>query len=118
MFKGVVPVTASLRDEATPTPASSTTSESPPTLRRAPFEADDALDADREDEHDDDESSNQGDNAFAWPTHNSYDEQRLEMFIFRPMYVPSWSSKNYVDLFHYVITYPRTSHDEKSLTYP
>ena len=97
MFKGVVPVTASLRDEATPTPASSTTSESPPTLRRAPFEADDALDADREDEHDDDESSNQGDNAFAWPTHNSYDEQRLEM-IFLDQF--SWSSKNYVDFFN------------------
>jgi len=73
-----IPVTASLtRDEATPTPASSTTSESPPTLRRAPFEADeDGLDADREDDQDDDESSNQGDNAFAWPTNNSYDEQR------------------------------------------
>ena len=37
----------------------------------------DGLDADREDDQDDDESSNQGDNAFAWPTNNSYDEQRL-----------------------------------------
>ena len=37
----------------------------------------DSLDADREDDQDDDESSNQGDNAFAWPTNNSYDEQRL-----------------------------------------
>ena len=38
----------------------------------------DGLDADREDDQDDDESSNQGDNAFAWPTNNSYDEQRLD----------------------------------------
>ena len=37
----------------------------------------DGLDADREDDQDDDESSNQGDNAFAWPTNNSYDEQRF-----------------------------------------
>ena len=75
---GVVPVVAPpssilSRDEDTPTPASSTASDSPPTLRRAPFEDDE--DADREDDRDD-ESSNQGDNAFAWPTHNSYDEQR------------------------------------------
>ena len=71
---GVVPVTASLqnREETTPTPASSTASESPPTLRRPPFEADEEDD----DRDDNDESSNQGDSAFAWPTHNSYDEQR------------------------------------------
>jgi len=77
---GVVPTTASLgnnasqgnnRDDATPTPLSSTTSDSPPTLRRPPVEGDD------DDDNDDlDASSNQGDNAFAWPTHNSYDEQR------------------------------------------
>lgn len=70
---GVVPNTASLgniRDEATPTPVSSTTSDSPSTLRRPPFGSDE------DDENDPDASSNQGDNAFAWPTHNSYDEQR------------------------------------------
>ena len=68
-----VPVTANLREETTPTPASSTASESPPTLRRPPFEADEG---DNEIIDDNDTSSNQGDNAFAWPTHNSYDEQR------------------------------------------
>ena len=52
---------------------SSTTSDSPPTLRRPPFEGDD------DDENDPDNSSNQGDNAFAWPTHNSYDEQRYSV---------------------------------------
>jgi len=70
---GVVPNTASLgniRDEVTPTPVSSTTSDSPSTLRRPPFGSDE------DDENDPDASSNQGDNAFAWPTHNSYDEQR------------------------------------------
>lgn len=69
---GVIPVTTSLREETTPTPASSTASDSPPTLRRPPFDGEE-----REDDEDrEDESSNQGDNAFAWPTHNSYDEQR------------------------------------------
>ena len=57
---------------------SSTTSDSPPTLRRPPVEGDD------DDDNDDlDASSNQGDNAFAWPTHNSYDEQRFVAFLVR-----------------------------------
>ena len=74
---GVIPVTTCLREDATPTPASSTGSESPPTLRRAkPLESN-SKEIDDEDLDDrEDESSNQGDNAFAWPTHNSYDEQR------------------------------------------
>ena len=72
---GVVPVTASLREETTPTPASSTASDSPPTLRRPPLEnEEDDDDEDDRDRHD--TSSNQGDNAFAWPSHTSYDEQR------------------------------------------
>ena len=36
---------------------------------------------DDDDENDPDNSSNQGDNAFAWPTHNSYDEQRYSVIL-------------------------------------
>ena len=66
---GVIPITTSLnnRDDITPTPASSTGSDSPPTLRRPPFEAD---------EVDNDEEDTDANDAFAWPTHSSYDEQR------------------------------------------
>ena len=74
---GVVPVTSSLREETTPTPASSTASDSPPTLRRPPLENEE-----EEDDRDRDTSSNQGDNAFAWPSHTSYDEQRYKHVIF------------------------------------
>ena len=69
--QGVVPKHIIDRN-TTPTPVSSTTSESPPTLKRPPFDGDD----DERYRDQDSPNSTDQDNAFAWPTHNSYDEQR------------------------------------------